>query len=294
METTTSNIKYSVRKELNKDSYIEVNIRLNDECKNGFEEFSITGRYKSKTEELGGCIHEEIAKHFPEFKIFIDLHLSDYKGMPMYSVANGFYFLEKGKKKVLMEHLRISEEECDKIAGMTVNEKHFSYLIQKMRLPERWKQEADNAIKMLEELTGKKFKSKAEKPRKFEEFSTTEIQEFENIIYDGYYSFESFKKREEEKRIKEKENLLEELKRDMEKKITPIQEEYIVKKYLVELDIPINNFIYYTHRREGAFNWMENSYDKMITEEEFKEIMSKIDMSKLPNGVRFTCKKFRR
>lgn len=291
---TTSNIKYSVRKELNKDSYIEVNIRLNDECENGFEEFSITGRYKSKTEELGGCIHEEIAKHFPEFKIFIDLHLSDYKGMPMYSVANGFYFLENGKKKALMEHLRISEEECDKIAGMTVNKKHFSYLIQKMGLPERWKQEADNAIKMLEELTGKKFKSEAEKPRKFEEFSTAEIQEFENIIYDGYYSFENFKNREEEKRIKEKEDLLEKLKIEMEKKVTPIQEEYAVKKYLVELDIPINNFIYYTHNREGRFNWVENDYGNMITEYEFKEIMSKIDMSKLPNGVRFTCKKFRR
>ena len=84
------------------------------------------------------------------------------------------------------------------------------------------------------------------------------------------------------------------MKREMEKKVTPIQEEYIVKKYLVELDIPINNFIYYTHTMEGRFNWLENSYDKMITENEFNEIISKIDMSKLPNGVRFTCKKFRR
>lgn len=291
---TTNNIKYSVRKELSKNSYIEVNIRLNDECKNGFEEFSITGRYRNKTDEIGGCIHKEIARHFPEFKIFINLHLCDYKGMPMYSVANGFYFLENGKKKALIEHLRVSEEECDKIAGMTVNMKHFSYLIQKMRLPERWKQEADNAIKMLEELTGKKFESRATKPRKFDEFSAIEIQEFENMVYDGYYSFENFKKREEEKRIKEKENILEELKREMEKKVTPIQEEYIVKKYLVELDIPINNFIYYTHTMEGRFNWLENSYDKMITENEFNEIISKIDMSKLPNGVRFTCKKFRR
>lgn len=291
---TTSSIKYSVRKELDEDSYIKVDIRLNDECRNGFEEFAITGSYRNKTDAISGSIHDKIIEHFPEFKIFIDLHLSDHKGMPMYAVANGFYFLENGKKKVLMEHLRISEEECDKIAGMTVNMKHFSYLIQKMGLPERWKQEADNAIKMLEELTGKKFESRATKPRKFDEFSAIEIQEFENMVYNGYYSFENFNKKEEEKRIKEKENLLEELKRDMEKKVIPVQEEYAVKKHLVELDIPINNFIYYTHSREGRFNWMENSYDKMITEEEFKEIMSKIDMSKLPNGVKFTCKKFRR
>lgn len=291
---TTNNIKYSVRKEIGEDSYIEVNIRLKDECKNGFEEFSITGNYKNKMDSISGCIHKEIARHFPEFKIFIDLHLSDYKGMPMYAVENGFYFLENGKKNVLMEHLRMSEEECDKIASMTVDKRHFSYLIQKMGLPERWKQEADKATKMLEKLTGKKFESRANKPRKLEEFSTIEIIEFENIIYDGYYSFENFKKREEEKRIKEKENLLEELKRKMEKKVTPIQEEYIIKKYLVELDIPIDNFIYYSHCMEGQFNWLESGYDRMITEDEFNKIMSKIDMSKLPNGVKITCKKFRR
>ena len=104
---TTSSIKYSVRKELDKDSYIKVDIRLNDECRNGFEEFAITGSYRNKTDEISGCIHDKIIKHFPEFKIFIDLHLSDHKGMPMYAVANGFYFLENRKKKALMEHLRV-------------------------------------------------------------------------------------------------------------------------------------------------------------------------------------------
>jgi len=53
--------------------------------------FSITG----ETKEMGGCIHDLILEHFPHFKPFVDLHLSDLDGVPMHAEENGFYWLSK-------------------------------------------------------------------------------------------------------------------------------------------------------------------------------------------------------
>jgi hypothetical protein len=56
---------------------IYVKIRLDDQCKNGHQDFAITGDIyagsgKADRNHLtGGCIHEEIVKHFSSFKSFI-------------------------------------------------------------------------------------------------------------------------------------------------------------------------------------------------------------------------------
>ena len=77
-----------------------IKIRLDDECENGHQDFSITGdiyqKGKPKTDRYflsGGCIHEEILKVRPDLKIFVNLHLSDYDGVPMHPTANMIYFL---------------------------------------------------------------------------------------------------------------------------------------------------------------------------------------------------------
>ena len=62
-------------------SKLSVNIRLNDECKNGHQDFAITGTRHLKNGDIGGggAIGNEIAKKYPEFAIFDRLHLCDYK-----------------------------------------------------------------------------------------------------------------------------------------------------------------------------------------------------------------------
>ena len=102
----TNSLKYSTRKVVgNKD--ITVNIRLNDECKNGHQDFSITGEIyqagKPRNDRnmiMAGCCHEEILKYFPQFKIFIDLHLCDYKGIPMHAAANMHYHMNSDKMTI--------------------------------------------------------------------------------------------------------------------------------------------------------------------------------------------------
>jgi hypothetical protein len=58
--------------------------------------FSVTGeiyRPGARDCECCGCIHDEIAKHWPELQPIIALHLSDDTGMPMHGAANSWYQL---------------------------------------------------------------------------------------------------------------------------------------------------------------------------------------------------------
>jgi hypothetical protein len=99
-------------KEHGRDQLLEVEIRFDDNCKNGHETFAITasgwevisaGRLR---ETIGGCCHDEIAKVFPELAPLIKWHLCSTDG-PMHYVANTVYHagdldhngLRKGEKR---------------------------------------------------------------------------------------------------------------------------------------------------------------------------------------------------
>ena len=76
---------------------IYVTIRYDDECGNGHNSFAITGSiYNSDTSksdkyyETGGCIHDEIIKHFPEFEKYIKWHLCN-SDSPIHYIANTVY-----------------------------------------------------------------------------------------------------------------------------------------------------------------------------------------------------------
>jgi len=80
-----------------KQGRIEVSIRYDDQCGNGHNSFAITGTIFSHPTSsanryyaAGGCLHEEIVKHFPELKPFIKWHLTSSDG-PTYYVANTLY-----------------------------------------------------------------------------------------------------------------------------------------------------------------------------------------------------------
>lgn len=75
---------------------IIANVRYDDDCGNGHNTFSITGDIDRQAkngkwcEDSGGCIHKEIAKHFPELAPLIKWHLCSSNG-PMHYVANTVY-----------------------------------------------------------------------------------------------------------------------------------------------------------------------------------------------------------
>ncbi|MCP4485389.1 MAG: hypothetical protein GY823_12645, partial [Flavobacteriaceae bacterium] len=96
---TTKNQKIKYAKVIKYDGIdcdILVTVRYDDECSNGHNTFAITGDiYKKgcrsdKYNYMGGCIHEEIIKHFPELKHLIKWHLVS-SDEPMHYLANTLY-----------------------------------------------------------------------------------------------------------------------------------------------------------------------------------------------------------
>lgn len=100
--TTTNRLFYTVSKRyIQAGTTFEINVKilLADDCKNNICDWSITADIYEQRKNgrfvwcAGGCCHEEILKRFPQFKMFVDLHLSNHYGAPMYPVENGFYHI---------------------------------------------------------------------------------------------------------------------------------------------------------------------------------------------------------
>lgn len=107
--TTTNRLCYTVSKRyIQAGTTFEINVKilLADDCKNNICDWSITADIYEQRKNgrfvwcAGGCCHEEILKRFPQFKMFVDLHLSNHYGAPMYPVENGFIILQTAAKKL--------------------------------------------------------------------------------------------------------------------------------------------------------------------------------------------------
>ena len=141
----------------------KVFVKLADECKNGHQDFSITGTeweegkaHNDRNMIHGGACGLDIASRFPEFEIFNRLHLCDYNGVPMYPVGNGMYHIKRMKKEDFCSYYRIPEEHYG-ILKDCVNEREYLYYLYELGIIDSWKAEAVEAIKILEEWTGEKF-----------------------------------------------------------------------------------------------------------------------------------------
>ena len=89
----------TVKKIVNNEKIVII-LRYDDECKNGYKNFSITGDLYKKSEHgvfrwvAGGCLHEEIERLAPEFSKYIKWHLCG-ENQPSYYIADTLYFAKK-------------------------------------------------------------------------------------------------------------------------------------------------------------------------------------------------------
>lgn len=276
---------------------ITARISLDDDCNNMCYDFSITGEiWKCNKEggiygrdcEAGGCIHEDIVRHFPDIKKFVPLHLCNYLGQPMYPESNGKYHLKNSSRDVAMEYLRITKSEYDVLLNAcNDDDAYFKYLLYSLGIVDRWKKEADEFIAFLEQKTGKKFVNpyKPEEERFRLKMTDEEKSEIEERIRNNYYTVEALKQRQdkriEDARVKRRNEIIKECDKTIEK----ATRERDVMLYLFDIGMPIDNVIYYNHTNKCVFNW--KSYEKKITQEEFVDFLSKVDHTKLPKGIEF-------
>lgn len=134
-------------------------VRYDDRCGNGHNTFSITADIDRKQgnrwiEDSGGCLHDEIVRHFPELEKFIKWHLVS-SDEPMYYIANTLYWAENAAKggskrfnyRTMKDEIEQTAEKCLEFAKSTavwsdVDDSEF--------LPDPWTDE--EAVKDVEEI----------------------------------------------------------------------------------------------------------------------------------------------
>lgn len=307
---TTNDLRHSFTITKGKER-TSIKIRLNDECRNGHEDFSITadidemdgrGRWR---ESGGGCCHEHILSLRPDFAPFVALHLSDWQGAPMHCGANAFYWFAgfngglgqeyhggsgpSGKKAedcraIFKNHVRASEEQMAEIVRqMPRSAQELQAILEDLNFPQQWQEEADRATAQLEIWTGKKFESKATRSQ-FTPLSSEARAIIEERRASGYYTPEQVAARDEQKRAARKAKRISELRADYEKNAKKLADELTVQLALVEFFPEKVNAIFYTHTRTVAFNW--SNLDRLHTREEFDAFAASEHAKTLPDGVK--------
>lgn len=294
----TNNIKHTIETLDSEGNQLIIKIRLNDECKNGHQDFSIGGdiyqKGKPRTDRYflsGGCIHEEILQARPDLKIFVDLHLCDYLGIPTHPVANGFYHLTNGFNKTPItsdkfrakycDYYRISGNQFDVLKQSKNKIQYYNNLI-KLNILEQWKKQADKAIELLEQMSGQEFLIDSKRSQLIPP-TEEELKEEQERQANGYYTPEAAQKREQEKQNK----ILAELAADRDKLIEAANIEFKAKEQVLLIggSKALKNCIYYNHSKTLGFNW--RGYDN-ISEEEYSHIVENIAP---PEGVKIENKK---
>ena len=125
-------MKLLAAKEWNKMFYengenyrIQVRAELVHRDGNANAYFAITGdifrhaKNGRKVHESGGCIHDDIIKHFPQLQLLVDIHLSDEDGVPMHAYANAAYWAGHDgfglQSSELAKHLRVTKDQANEM-----------------------------------------------------------------------------------------------------------------------------------------------------------------------------------
>ncbi len=112
-----------------------------------------------------GCIHEDILKRIPELAPVIAVHLADDDGVPMHAYENASYWAGHTKYQdldldALARHLRISTDLArdmhehilhfyGEFDSITTPVMAWQQTCEDYNLPEQWKAQANEAIKIL-------------------------------------------------------------------------------------------------------------------------------------------------
>ena len=271
---------------LNNEQFnIKVQVRLDDECKNGHQDFAITGTCwkpgERRTESniiTCGCIHDEILEAFPEFAPFVKLHLCDYDGVPMHAIGNMHFHMENGFNSTRVkddnfsdefcDYYRLTQAEFDALSNAKADSLYFQHVFEGLPIRARWKEEAQNAISQLEALTGEKFVNTSTRSNYTPMTDEDRALVIERIAK-GYYSAEAIAEREAQAKKDAQEKYFANLDSEFNAEIESKKKEINIKKqlYLMGGMRFVDNVIYYTHNNTIKCNWRGYASDELDAEE---------------------------
>lgn len=299
-----------------------IKIRLDDECKNGHQDFAMTCDIYEKAgngrwmDVGGGCAHEHISKVTKgKYDEFAALHLADWQGIPMYAVENGHYHMtntfndtSRPHEDVFCEEYRVTPEQYE-ILKKAENKIEYAILLKDLGILDQWKVQADAAIKRLEELTGDEFLMDSVKSQ-YNAPTQEQIDDFIQKKESGYYTDEQKKIRAEEKRQTDKQKKIDSIKEHAAKKIKEHTDDRDVALWILNrldklhtkplnkgrfnIDFSFDNFIFYNHTVRIKFNWRDYGKQVEMTEREFKmfcDSINQADFEFLPANISFECGK---
>ena len=276
-----------------------IKIRLNDECKNGHQDFAITADgYKKGSRGdsaflYGGCCHDEILAVRPDLQVFVDLHLCDYLGTPMYPIANGYFHLTNGANDKPMtaqefcKYYRITAAQYTELSK-AMDKVHYSIILESMPLIRKnWQFQADAAIVLLERWTGKQFLIDSTRTQ-WDGATDEEKQIFNTRLKEGYYTHEAEQQRKIDAINKKANDIRQAAQAKANKEIFEANQRIAVLLHIGE--VVLDNIIIYNHDKTVSFNW--KSYGRQFTPEEIAENWEKI--TALPEFDGYTLKPYRK
>lgn len=246
-------------------------IKLNDDCKNGHLTFSFTGEIKVKKGNgrfynyISGAIGNVIAYFKPELLMFERLHLCNHLGQPMFIDDIRFHINEGKTNEQIAEMYNISNLEVIEILrNASDNKDLFHYLVFHLGVADTWEKQAKEAIREMETKTGLTLKIE-NKDKVYKQFDAEKCNDMSYLFKHGYATKEMKQAREKTARSKKRLEELAEIEKEFAKSVEKAKRIYEVKKAVVSFGISWNNVVFYDHKNELCFNWLDYS-DKVSSD----------------------------
>lgn len=239
-------------------------IGLNDDCKNGHLTFSFTGEIKVKKNGrfytyISGAIADVIAYFKPELEKFNRLHGFNHLGQPMFIDGIRFHINEGKTNEQIAEMYNISNLEAIEILrNASDNKDLFHYLVFHLGVAETWEKQAKEAIWEIEAKTGLTLKIE-NKDKVYKQFDAEKCETLENLYQLGFASKQAKQYRMQQAAEEKKAKELAEIEKEFAKAVEKAKRIYEVKKAVISYGIAWNNVVFYDHKNELCFNWLDYS-----------------------------------
>lgn len=276
---------------------------LDDDCKNGVCDFSITGDAictvgkqgicKKGDYIYGGCCHDEITKYFPELVPFIPLHLSNEFGQPMYPVDNFIYHInQRESDEKLCGWYRVTKEQLAVLRESVIDKGFFQYQLMKLGVIDQWRKEAEKAIAWLEEKTGQTF-THTENPKHTLPNSEA-FEAMEQRVLAGEFTSTAIQDKMKAEHKAWQDEKIAEINKEYEQSCEFINRKHELALWCVE-NAPTQNYSFWAYNGFGyenkpKFQLKLNAYSwkSKITEEEYQAFLER---TSIPDGLEVILEK---